>query len=640
MQRIIIGTAGHVDHGKSALVKALTGIDPDRLPEEKEREMTIDLGFVFLSISKEEEVAIIDVPGHERFLRTMIAGANSIRMVLFVIAADEGIMPQTIEHLDVLKLLGIKKGIIVITKIDKVEKEYFTMLFEDIKKLTKGSFLESAQIYPVSSLTNEGIEELGKAIKAVCSQVEPLSDNGIFRCPIDRVFTVKGFGTVVCGTVISGRIKKFELVEILPIKKTSRIRNLQVHNQSEPAVFAGQRAAFNLMDIAVSEIIRGYELSVPDYLIPTQFINANLFLLPNTPRALSNNERVRLHKGTGEVMARVTIFEQDKIEPGKRRYVQLRLEKPIVAEYKERFIIRSYSPMRVIGGGNFLEIYAHRGGRFNKERVECLRKLETAEENEIVEINIQYAKVGTVNEKELMSLTNIPAERLEHHLADLQNRKTVLRLKDNTLIHQQTLEELKVKCLDVLKTYHDKNPLKFIMGMGDVAKALGISNTHLLHTILKDLSMERKVELRPDGARLYGAGVKLSPDAERLREKLERFALNKGYRSFSLKDVFNSFSGVDEKKIKDLFNYLLTSGIFCEIKEDSYLYHRLLEQAKERLIDYLKTKGTIRTAEFKVLLGISRDDARDILDYFFTKGITIRTEGTHRLASETNPVPK
>ena len=236
MQKIIIGTAGHVDHGKSALVKALTGVDPDRLPEEKRREMTIDLGFVFLPLDSQEEAAIIDVPGHERFLKTMIAGATSIRAVLFVVAADEGIMPQTVEHFDILKLLEIKKGIIVITKIDKVDKEYLEVVEVDIKKLVKDSFLENAPVFRVSSFTNQGIEEFRNALKNLCLKLTPLSYEGIFRCPIDRVFSMKGFGSIVAGTVISGKLKKSETIEILPIEKRSRIRNLQVHNQSVPEV--------------------------------------------------------------------------------------------------------------------------------------------------------------------------------------------------------------------------------------------------------------------------------------------------------------------------------------------------------------------------------------------------------------------
>ncbi|MEO0226160.1 MAG: selenocysteine-specific translation elongation factor, partial [candidate division WOR-3 bacterium] len=329
MQRIIIGTAGHVDHGKSALAKALTGVDPDRLPEEKARQMTIDLGFVFMPISPGQEVAIIDVPGHESLLKTMIAGANSIRMVLFVVAADEGIMPQTVEHFDVLRLLGVERGIIVITKIDRVQSDYLDLVEDDIKKLVKGSFLEDAPICRLSTTTNEGLAELRNNIITLCKKIEPLPDTGIFRCPIDRIFTIKGFGTIVAGTVVSGRLKISDTVEVLPIRKRSRLRNLQVHNQPVSEVFAGQRVAFNLTDIGIQELVRGYELSLPDYLLPTQIVNGSVSILPDASKALINNERVRLHKGTGETMARAIILDKDKIEPGEKGYVQFRLERPI-----------------------------------------------------------------------------------------------------------------------------------------------------------------------------------------------------------------------------------------------------------------------------------------------------------------------
>jgi selenocysteine-specific elongation factor len=440
MQKIIIGTSGHVDHGKSALAKELTGVDPDRLPEEKMREMTIDLGFVFFPLNEQEEVAIIDVPGHERFLKTMIAGAASIRMVLFVVAADEGIMPQTIEHLDVLNLLEIKKGIIIITKIDKVEKEYVEIVKEDIKKLTKGSFLENAPIFTVSSVTKQGIEELKTALKKHCSEIEPLPDVGVFRCPIDRIFSMKGFGSVVAGTVISGRLKKTENVEVLPIGKVSRIRNLQVHNQSVSEVFVGQRAAFNLADISIADIARGYELSIPDYLTPTTVIDTHLSLLKNLPKPLKQNQRIRLHKGTSEVMTRVRILDKDIIEPGGDGYVQLKLEKSVVGERGERFIIRSYSPMKVIGGGKFLSLYPVKEKRRSvTKRVEYLQKLESARDDDLVELVVLYAPQPIMYGRELMRLTNLPLSVIDNQVQKLLGTKKIIKLKDGSVVHERTL---------------------------------------------------------------------------------------------------------------------------------------------------------------------------------------------------------
>lgn len=638
MQKIIIGTAGHVDHGKSALAKALTGVDPDRLPEEKERQMTIDLGFVFLPISQEEEVAIIDVPGHEGLLKTMIAGANSIRMVLFVIAADEGIMPQTIEHLDVLKLLGVEKGIIVITKIDKTEKDYVAIVEEDIKNLVAGSFLQDAPVCKVSTITNEGLEELKETIKKLCQKIEPLSDTGVFRCPIDRIFTIKGFGTIVAGTVLSGRLKISDSVEVLPIKKTSRLRNLQVHKKSVSEVFAGQRVAFNLMDIAVSELIRGYELSVPDYLIPTQVTDTGIFILPNAVRPLNNNERIRLHKGTGETMARAIILDKERIDPGDRGFVQFRLEKPIVGERNERFIIRSYSPMRVIGGGRLLEIYAQKGGRFKNERIEYLNKLDKAEEEELIEMVIKHAKSPILSEKELVRITNIPIIKITEYLKKFEDGQIIKKLKDNSIIHCSTIEELKTRLLDALGDYIKTNPIKVFMPIGELMKASKISNHSLCQMIFEELNKEGKVELKSDGVRIIGFDVKLSRATEKLAQEIENFTLRKGYQLIRLADIISQFPQEGQERLKNLLGYLLKTERFCEIREGACLHHKIVEEAKSKLIGYLKEKGTIRAIEFKELVGVSRDLARDILDCFVTKGITIRSEGTHRLKANEDKV--
>jgi len=635
MQKIIIGTSGHVDHGKSALAKELTGVDPDRLPEEKMREMTIDLGFVFFSLNEQEEVAIIDVPGHERFLKTMIAGAASIRMVLFVVAADEGVMPQTVEHLDVLKLLGIKKGIIVITKVDKVEKEYVEIVKEDIKKLTEGSFLENAPIFTVSSTTKQGIEELKTALKKHCSEIESLSDDGIFRCPIDRIFSMKGFGPVVAGTVISGRLKKTENVEVLPIGKMSRIRNLQVHNQSVSEVFVGQRAAFNLADITVTDIARGYELSVPDYLRPTTVIDTHLSLLSNFPRSLRQNQRIRLHKGTSEVMTRVRILDKDIIEPGGDGYVQLRLEKSVVGERGERFIIRSYSPMRVIGGGKFLSLYPVKGRRRSmKERIEHLQKLEQARNDDLVELVVLYALQPIVYGKELMRLTNLPLSVIDNQVQRLLETKKVIKLKDGALVHERTLDNLKKACLISLEQFIKANPLMVMMSRGKLAKTLQVSHQSLLDKIFDDLSREGKIEIKIEGIKIAGMAVKLSTDAQRLSDEIEKFVINQGYRPFRLTDINSAFPKETQARLKNVFDYLLKNDLLIKIGEGTYLHNQILTQAKSKLVQHLNEKGSVRAVEYKDILGVSRNVARDILDYFFDQGITVRTKGTHTLVAE------
>jgi selenocysteine-specific elongation factor len=635
VQKIIIGTAGHVDHGKSALAKALTGVDPDRLPEEKTREMTIDLGFVFFPLNEQEEVAIIDVPGHERFLKTMIAGANSIRMVLFVVAADEGIMPQTVEHLDILKLLDIERGIIIITKVDKVEEEYVELVKDDIRKLTKGSFLENAPMFTVSSVTKQGIEELKTALKKRCSEIEPLSDDGIFRCPVDRIFSMKGFGSVVAGTVISGRLKKTENVEVLPVRKVSRIRNLQVHNQSVSEVFAGQRAAFNLADISISDIARGHELSIPDYLKPTTVIDTHLSLLTSLPKPLKQNQRIRLHKGTSEVMTRVRILDKDVIEPGGDGYVQLRFEKSVVGERGEHFIVRSYSPMRVIGGGTFLSLYPVRGRRRSiKKRIEYLQKLESARHDDLVEVVVLYALQPIASEKELVKLTNLPLSAIDKQVRQLLETKKVIKLKDGAFVHEKTLDDLKKECLVSLEKFITANPLKVTMSRGTLAKTVQISHQPLLDKIFEELSREGKIEIKVEGIKIAGMAVKLSTDTQRLSDEIETFVINQGYRPFRLTDINDAFPKEKQARIKNVFDYLLKNERLVKIDEGTYLHNKILTQAKSKLINHLNEKGSVRAVEYKDILGVSRNVARDILDYFFDQGVTVRTQGTHTLAAE------
>lgn len=633
MQRIIIGTAGHVDHGKSLLAKTLTGVDPDRLPEEKQREMTIDLGFVFFPICEGEEVAIIDVPGHERFLKTMIAGANSIRMVLFVVAADEGVKPQTIEHLDILELMGSEQGMIIITKTDKVGKEHIEIAKEDVKKLVKGSFLENAPILTVSSLTNQGIDELKGVLKDFCRDIKPLPDDGIFRCPIDRIFTMKGFGTIVAGTVLSGRVKKSSTIELLPEAKKTRIRNLQVHNEPVNEVFAGQRAAFNLMDITTRDVFRGCELSIQDYLKPTRVMDARVSLLAKAKKSLKNNAVVRLHKGSCEVISRVIMLDKEQIEPGNEGFVQFRLEKPIVGVRNERFLIRSYTPIDVIGGGNLLNIYAiKKGSRFREKRILFLGKLQTVKNKDVVEVVVQHASHPITDEKELVRLTNLPIDEVRVQVQKLLRKGVILRLKDKSIIHKRLLEEFKKRCLVSIEKYIRANPLKVFTGRGELAKILRISFSVLLERVLDELEKEGKIELRLHGARIKGLEVKISTKAKKISDAIVEFAMDKGFQPFKQDDVVDCFAEENQGTIKDLFYYLVNNDVLVETLKDKYLHNKMLKQAQEKLVTYLKKNRKIRASEYKDLLSISRDRAKQLLDYFFIREITIRTKGTHRLA--------
>ncbi|MCI0514261.1 selenocysteine-specific translation elongation factor, partial [candidate division KSB1 bacterium] len=381
MPHYIIGTAGHIDHGKSALVQSLTGTHPDRLKEEQEREMTIDLGFAFWG----DQITFIDVPGHEKFVKTMTAGVSTIDLVLLVIAADDGIMPQTLEHFEILQLLGVRQGIIVLTKIDLVQADWLELVQEEIRQLVKGSFLESAPMIPISNVTGQGIDHLQQQLRQILPTIKSRPDKGIFRLWIDRVFSIKGSGTVVAGTVLSGACKTGDTVELLPRQKLLRVRRVQVHNKSLEQCVTGERAAINLMDVDKADIQRGDILAWPKYFQPTYMFNARLQLLKSCSRPLKNRARVHLHLGTGEIIARIVLLERNELAPGQSAFVQFRLEAPVAPDYGDLFVIRSFSPTRTIGGGVVVEVRASKTKWLPTAELQRLALLEHANPGDMIE---------------------------------------------------------------------------------------------------------------------------------------------------------------------------------------------------------------------------------------------------------------
>ena len=377
MSHVVIGTAGHIDHGKTALVKALTGKDTDSLPEEKSRGVTIDIGFAFLG----DNATIIDVPGHERFIKNMVTGVSTISYVMLVIAADDGVMPQTREHLDILSLLGVEDGMIVINKIDLVEESWLDMVIEDVQKFTKGTFLENASIFKASAIKGDGIEKIKETLIAVIADRKEKVDKGYFRLPVDRSFSVKGFGTVVTGTVVSGSVQKGDSVEILPGGIEAKIRGIQQHNEETTGAKLGERAALNLSGVSTEDVIRGSHIAAKNYLNPTMIFEANLNLLGTAPKPLSSRTRVRLHLGTGEVMGRISLLGSAEIEPGGNGFVQVFLEKEVPVAVKDKFIIRRYSPPLTIGGGVVLKLSKSKYKPKDREIYELLKVIN--EENDV-----------------------------------------------------------------------------------------------------------------------------------------------------------------------------------------------------------------------------------------------------------------
>ena len=461
MKNIIIGTAGHVDHGKTALIKALTGIETDRIKEEKKRGITIELGFAYLDLPDGEKAGIIDVPGHEKFVKNMLAGAGGIDLALLVIAADEGFMPQTREHLGILSLLNIPEGIIVITKKDMVDEDWLEVVCDDIRNEVKGTFLENAQMIPVSSYTGEGIEELKQAIFQLIDQKTQIKNLDVpFRIPIDRIFSVEGFGTVITGTLIEGKMKVGDLVTIYPSRIESRIRNLQVHSHDVEEAYAGQRVAVNLAGLKKSNLNKGDVVAVPDSMHTTMMIDIKLTILKDCEREILNATRLHLYHGARDVLCKVVLLDRDSISAGESCYAQLRLEEEIAVKTGDRFVLRFYSPLETIGGGVILDSNPFKHKRNDPQVLESLNIKENGSDKEKISAALKDYSSRFETLSFLQVQTAIPKEQFDQQIQKLIKDKTAFRINDNVVIHSDYLSHLKDTAVKMLTAYHEENPLR------------------------------------------------------------------------------------------------------------------------------------------------------------------------------------
>lgn len=624
-QHVVIGTAGHIDHGKTALVKALTHMDTDRLDEEKQRGMTIDLGFAYFG----EQATIIDVPGHEKFIRNMVAGVSTIDMVLFVIASDDSIMPQTVEHLEILNLLQIKKGIVVLTKIDAVEAEWVDLVEEETRELLRGSFLEDAPILRVSSIHGNGIPELAEAIKDQISHLPARQDRGIFRLPIDRVFTMKGFGTVVAGTVLSGELSIDQMVELLPTQRQFRVRGLQIHGNPVQHVTIGDRAAINLAGIEKEDVQRGDVLAELNLFQPTVFFDIKLYLLKTAPAALKHNSRVRLHIGTSEIMARVRLLDTDLLKPGKNAFAQLHCEEPVVAESQDRFVIRRYSPVITIGGGLILQVNPPRHKRFSKETLAKLVVLENGDVYDIIEQAILKGKTFVKTNEELSKLTSIPKGELHEKLADLVARQKIRAIsrKNKTLyLHISHYRRLKREILDQLEKFHQKNPLKQGMTPGEIVSNLSVkTELFLIQALLKELESESQTTMIQDKVRLANYQIKLTAAQKELKTEIEQYFLNQKFTPPNTNEIIAQFKPKFQD-VEKIIAYLLEQKILVYIEDGMLLHHDFLTKAKKSILSHFQQQKELKIGDFRDMIQASRKYAVPLLNYFDQHGLTIRQD--------------
>ena len=602
MKNIIVGTAGHIDHGKTTLIKALTGRNTDRWEEEQRRGITIDLGFTYFDLKNGDRVGIIDVPGHEKFINNMVAGVVGMDLVLLVVAADEGIMPQTREHMDILGLLGIKKSILVINKCDLVDEEWLELVEEEIQEELEGTFLEGAPVVKVSAATGQGLDELTDTIQQLMSdEVVAKDTQTIPRLPIDRAFTLSGFGTIITGTLISGTITREDVLEMYPIGKECKIRNIQVHGQNQDKCYAGQRVAINLSNVKKKEIRRGCVLAPKNSMKNTDLLDVKLKVLEDSMRILTNHERLHLYTGTSEILCRAVLLDKEQIGPGEEGLVQLRLEEEIAVKRGDRFVVRFYSPMETIGGGIVLEPNPVRKKRFDAQAIEELKKKESGSLGDVMELQIKEHGDTMITLAELAKVMAHSVDELKEYLEELEESGTIFVFpmkKDTYLWHRDSEFAVRQKIEETLQKYHSEHPYRYGM------KKAEIHNTFLKK--IKPNIFDAYIE-RMTGENVYGRreeylslpGYEVPKDAMYLQtEKLIEDTFEKaGYDFVRFSEI--DFGKIPRQTAEDVVLMMIDEGKVLRINEEMFTMKHLMDEAKEKIQNHLKEENLITIAQVR-----------------------------------------
>ena len=637
MDHVIVGTAGHIDHGKSALVRALTGTDPDTLPEEKARGMTIELGFVFLDDpAYAKQIVFIDVPGHEKFVKTMAAGASNIDAALFVIAADEGISVQTREHFDILKLLGVKLGAVALTKSDLVDAEHIAGLTATVRDFVRGSFLAEAPILPVSAVTRAGIAEVKETLRELGLRVAPRTDSGVFRMPVDRVFTMHGFGTVVAGTILSGTVRAGDRIEIYPEGLKTRVRGLQVHKSKTDVSGIGKRTALNLQDVRKEDLRRGQVAAAEGSLVPTARLDARLDVLESANREIKHRERVRLHIGTDEVMARLAILGGQTVAPGASSPVQFVLERPTVALPGDRFVIRSFSPLVTIGGGHVLDASPGKHKRFSGRVLEGLGKLGGTARDAIEQMFIQSGgKPQGIREIALKLGRGEP--EVAEVVAELLSGGSLVAIvleKPEKFLHKTVYVRLADELVACINAYFETNPFRPTMPFSDVrAEFLKEGDAPTLKLILDEFIGKKVVFRKEAEIGLVGREAKANPAENELRARAEGAFLSARFSAPPEEEVRIRLE-INPSSFKKIMDGLIRDGRLVRLAPKVTYHRETLEAAKSAALGLIERRGSVTIAELRDRLNLSRKYAQAILEYFDKTGLTRRVEDRHVLAKQ------
>lgn len=621
MKNVILGTAGHIDHGKTTLIKALTGRETDNLKEEKQRGISINLGFTYFDLPSKKRVGIVDVPGHEKFIKNMLAGACGIDVVLLVIAADEGVMPQTIEHLDILNYLDVKKGIIVLTKCDLVDEEFIELVKDDVREKTKGLFIEGAPIVEVDSVSRRGLDELVQKIDEISEDIEEKKTDAPSRMSIDRVFSLKGFGTIVTGTLIEGKISVDDEMTIYPSEKKVKVRNLQVHGCDVKTAYAGQRTAINLSNIKVSEIQRGDVIAQTGSVEESMMIDVNISLVEHCKKSLKHWDRIRVFHGTKQILCRIVPLNEDEIQYGESGYAQLRLEEKIVAKKGDRFIIRSYSPMDTIGGGVIIDTAPKKHKIYDESVIEALKIKEKGELKDILEEYLKLNLSNYITLKELVSYTGEKEEYVKEGLNALIDENKVFCV-NKYYLHISHYQKLKERVIDILTKYHKQYRLRNGILKEELRSKVDNSlKVKDMDVILNKMAEEKDIKVQDNLVSNYDFEVKFNQKQLSIKKEIEDKSRKNGLNSLMTKDDICNKNKFYEEVLE-----ALTGETIQKLDDAYYIDKKVYENVKKDLLEYLNKNKEITVAQFRDITKSNRKISIVMLEHFDRNRITKRVE--------------
>lgn len=635
MKYVIIGTAGHIDHGKTELIRALTGIDTDRLKEEKRRGISIDIGFAHLKVSDDIFAGIIDVPGHEKFVKNMLAGAPGFDLVLLVIAADEGIKAQTREHMEIIDLLEVKQGIVVITKTDIVDQQMLDVVYKLVREELEGTRFGKFPVVSVSSKTGQGIEDLKELIGRQARNVVQKDQTIPFRLPIDRIFTRRGFGTVVTGTLFSGKISTGDTVELLPAQRKLRVRNIQVHGKEVKQAFAGERVALNIPDLKISEAVRGCVLAEPGFLKPSYRFDVKLKVIKGLEKNVKNRQRVRFYVGSGEFIGRLRILDREEIKPGDEAWVQIITDRRLACSRYDYFVIRNYSPVYNLGGGRIVDSAPPRHKRFNKETIKLLElKAEGSAEDQVLEILKMNPNIF-MSPEDLRTVTGMDLSRIEEVFQKDGFRERVWLFpvgKVTFAVRRDKFEEWSSRVKEILMDYHKKNPYAYGMRREELREKLGKHiETKLFNLVIERLLKDRVLKIKKNRLRAFEYKNELAEDDLKLKEKIRALYERSRFQPPDHIGLSERF-GVDKAKINLLLGIMEDRNELVKVSENLYFSVSAVEEADKLIRDHFKTEETLNIAQFRDKISATRKYALPLLQYFDTVGLTRRVGDIRKLA--------